>query len=186
MFIKNLEHRGFSGKLIFDHLNNILRIKVQTDSVAGMKKDAKALSGGEKSFSTICLLMTLWEAVGSPIRCLDEFVSPLLNFLCSTLISNLFPRMSSWSVSALCTLLRRRTDPATFTGCVEPTNLGRNDGRNGSRRQRSSIRPHHSSIRQERHIRSRSQGLQDARSSSRGVVVDGISTSISLLYFHVD
>ncbi|KAB5592896.1 Structural maintenance of chromosomes protein 6 [Ceratobasidium theobromae] len=33
----------------------------------------KALSGGEKSFSTICLLMSLWEALGCPIRCLDEF-----------------------------------------------------------------------------------------------------------------
>lgn len=31
------------------------------------------LSGGEKSFSTICLLLSLWDAMGAPIRCLDEF-----------------------------------------------------------------------------------------------------------------
>jgi chromosome segregation ATPase len=36
-------------------------------------RQAKTLSGGEKSFSTICLLLSIWEAIGSPIRCLDEF-----------------------------------------------------------------------------------------------------------------
>jgi hypothetical protein len=35
-------------------------------------RGAKTLSGGEKSFSQICLLLALWEAMGSPIRCLDE------------------------------------------------------------------------------------------------------------------
>jgi hypothetical protein len=36
-------------------------------------KSAKSLSGGEKSFSTISLLLTLWDAINCPIRCLDEF-----------------------------------------------------------------------------------------------------------------
>lgn len=36
-------------------------------------RQSKTLSGGEKSFSTICLLLSIWEAMGSPIRCLDEF-----------------------------------------------------------------------------------------------------------------
>src|SRR4051812_10514361 len=36
-------------------------------------RQTKTLSGGEKSFSTICLLLSIWEAMGSPIRCLDEF-----------------------------------------------------------------------------------------------------------------
>ncbi len=41
-------------------------------------RGAKTLSGGEKSFSQICLLLALWEAMGSPIRCLDElYVYPL-------------------------------------------------------------------------------------------------------------
>ncbi|KAF9505770.1 hypothetical protein BS47DRAFT_1489692 [Hydnum rufescens UP504] len=54
-----------------------LVLKVQTDDqISGGKgkaKDPKSLSGGEKSFATICLLLALWEAIGCPIRCLDEF-----------------------------------------------------------------------------------------------------------------
>lgn len=40
---------------------------------SGAGRQTKTLSGGEKSFSTICLLLSLWDAMGSPIRCLDEF-----------------------------------------------------------------------------------------------------------------
>lgn len=87
-FLYHLSNRGFTGKLSFDHEKNALHIRVQTeDAGTGKKKktqlkDSKALSGGEKSFSTICLLLTMWEAVGCPLRCLDEFVSDL-SFLLS-------------------------------------------------------------------------------------------------------
>lgn len=36
-------------------------------------KDPRALSGGERSFSTICLLISLWEGMACPFRALDEF-----------------------------------------------------------------------------------------------------------------
>lgn len=42
-------------------------------------RGAKTLSGGEKSFSQICLLLALWEAMGSPIRCLDELYVSILS-----------------------------------------------------------------------------------------------------------
>jgi chromosome segregation ATPase len=44
--------------------------QVQTEDSAKQQrdKDPKSLSGGEKSFSTICLLLALWEAIGCPIR----------------------------------------------------------------------------------------------------------------------
>ncbi|KZV84401.1 P-loop containing nucleoside triphosphate hydrolase protein, partial [Exidia glandulosa HHB12029] len=77
----HLMNRGFFGKILFDHLNYKLSLRVQTEDAqtqaqqnGKMKdKDPKSLSGGEKSFSTICLLLALWEAIGCPIRCLDEF-----------------------------------------------------------------------------------------------------------------
>ncbi|GAA6012114.1 hypothetical protein JCM10207_005133 [Rhodosporidiobolus poonsookiae] len=76
-FLNHLSNRGFTGKLKFDHAHSKLSILVQTEEgdkkQKKKQKDTKSLSGGEKSFSTICLLLTMWEAVGCPIRCLDEF-----------------------------------------------------------------------------------------------------------------
>nr|POE64878.1 structural maintenance of chromosomes protein 6 [Quercus suber] len=70
-----LSERNFRGRVIIDHKNKLLDIKVEPDlskeSDAG--RATKTLSGGEKSFATICLLLSVWEAMGSPIRCLDEF-----------------------------------------------------------------------------------------------------------------
>ena len=74
MFQHNLANRGYFGKVLFDHEKQKLELKVQTDDAAatqGLNKDTKSLSGGEKSFSTICLLLALWEAIGCPIRCLE-------------------------------------------------------------------------------------------------------------------
>ncbi len=36
-------------------------------------KDTKSLSGGERSYSTVCLLLALWEAMECPFRAMDEF-----------------------------------------------------------------------------------------------------------------
>ncbi|KAL7411312.1 P-loop containing nucleoside triphosphate hydrolase protein [Mrakia frigida] len=78
LFLLYLSKGNFSGKLMFDHKKETLDIKVCTDELEtenahSAPKDPNQLSGGEKSFSTVALLMALWESVGCPIRCLDEF-----------------------------------------------------------------------------------------------------------------
>ena len=75
-FAYHLQMRGYSGELQFDHVNRKLVTLVNPESsTKGTKNDksARSLSGGERSFATICLLLSMWEAVRSPIRCLDEF-----------------------------------------------------------------------------------------------------------------
>ncbi|KAF7288674.1 p-loop containing nucleoside triphosphate hydrolase protein [Mycena chlorophos] len=78
VFSLHLSQRGYYGKVMFDHEKETLQLKVQTDDQAATQgrsrdKDPRSLSGGEKSFSTICLLLSLWESIGCPLRCLDEF-----------------------------------------------------------------------------------------------------------------
>ncbi|KAI9787739.1 MAG: Structural maintenance of chromosomes protein 6 [Geoglossum umbratile] len=69
-----LSERSFRGALKTDHRRHTLDLQVEPDETrSGKGRQTKTLSGGEKSFSTICLLLSLWEAMGSPIRCLDEF-----------------------------------------------------------------------------------------------------------------
>ncbi|KAJ2863523.1 Structural maintenance of chromosomes protein 6 [Coemansia erecta] len=97
-FTQNLQQRGYTGKLEFDHSQCTLVPKVQTDqdlvdqraargsnassslqqsrsngAEGNQRKDTKSLSGGEKSFTTICLLLSLWETMNCPVRALDEF-----------------------------------------------------------------------------------------------------------------
>ncbi|KAK9460059.1 P-loop containing nucleoside triphosphate hydrolase protein [Lipomyces oligophaga] len=77
IFKQTLAARGFQGKLIFDHDAETLTIQVQpSDNLVkkhNEERSVKTLSGGEKSFTQICLLMALWDAMNCPIRGLDEF-----------------------------------------------------------------------------------------------------------------
>jgi len=70
-----LDQRGFKGKLNFNHNEQTLVINVQPNKEINESrtKDLRALSGGERSFSTVCYVLALWQAIQSPLRCLDEF-----------------------------------------------------------------------------------------------------------------
>uniref|UniRef100_A0A8C6SPL9 Structural maintenance of chromosomes protein 6 n=1 Tax=Neogobius melanostomus TaxID=47308 RepID=A0A8C6SPL9_9GOBI len=70
-FLVKLNCNGF---MMFDHNNETLSISVsppgqEDDEV----RDMRSLSGGERSFSTVCFMLSLWEITESPFRCLDEF-----------------------------------------------------------------------------------------------------------------
>lgn len=61
-------------QLDHDRLLRLMLAKVQPDETQRDRqgRQTKTLSGGEKSFSQICFLLAVWEAIGAPIRCLDE------------------------------------------------------------------------------------------------------------------
>ena len=78
IFGANLSQKGFSGTIHFDHKKAELEIEVELDKMRPEKqqqkvRDTKSLSGGERSYSTVCLLLALWEAMECPFRAMDEF-----------------------------------------------------------------------------------------------------------------
>ena len=79
-FIIQLHQRKFTGRMNFDFDKKSLDILVNPNADEGKSgraisdaKDLKSLSGGERSFSTVCFILSLWEAMEAPFRCLDEF-----------------------------------------------------------------------------------------------------------------
>jgi chromosome segregation ATPase len=70
-----LRVRQYNGHLKFDHNNQVLDIVINpsTSDEDSKSKDLKSLSGGERSFSTVAFLLSLWSIVESPILFLDEF-----------------------------------------------------------------------------------------------------------------
>ncbi|KFQ34223.1 Structural maintenance of chromosomes protein 6, partial [Merops nubicus] len=69
-----LRIRSCSGQILFDHKNETLSITVQPrEEDRAALNDVRSLSGGERSFSTVCFILSLWSVTESPFRCLDEF-----------------------------------------------------------------------------------------------------------------
>merc|ERR1719233_1779576 len=70
--------RNYVGKLVFDHKGHTLTIIVNPDSKVSaaaldLNRDIRSLSGGEKSYSNVSLILALWNAMSPPFRVLDEF-----------------------------------------------------------------------------------------------------------------
>ncbi|XP_058603859.1 structural maintenance of chromosomes protein 6-like [Onychostoma macrolepis] len=73
-FNSMLSQRGYMGKMTFDHKNETLSISVQPgEGGKAAVSDMRSLSGGERSFSTVCFVLSLWAITDAPFRALDEF-----------------------------------------------------------------------------------------------------------------
>eukprot|EP01099_Mayorella_cantabrigiensis_P006142 TRINITY_DN5083_c0_g1_i1.p1 TRINITY_DN5083_c0_g1~~TRINITY_DN5083_c0_g1_i1.p1 ORF type:complete len:436 (+),score=90.50 TRINITY_DN5083_c0_g1_i1:44-1309(+) len=78
LFNHYLTSKGHSGSLMLDHDNSTLEIAITLDgnnsrSEQRVVSDTRSLSGGERSFSTVALLLALWQNIDSPFRAMDEF-----------------------------------------------------------------------------------------------------------------
>jgi len=71
---------SFLGRLHISHSHETITPVIQTDAVnqssanvVPSSKSSRTLSGGERSYATACFILSLWELMDSPFRCLDEF-----------------------------------------------------------------------------------------------------------------
>ena len=62
---------GCSGRLRLNHQEKKLDVEVAISNEN--ERNVATLSGGERSFSTVCMLLSLWNVVDCPFRAMDEF-----------------------------------------------------------------------------------------------------------------
>lgn len=74
-FNGHLKKKGISGNIQVDYDEKVLSIEVKMpqDASGNTVRDTRGLSGGERSFSTLCFTLALHEMAESPFRAMDEF-----------------------------------------------------------------------------------------------------------------
>ncbi|XP_011496853.1 PREDICTED: structural maintenance of chromosomes protein 6 [Ceratosolen solmsi marchali] len=73
-FVNVLSLRNYKGQITIDHQKRELLLEVSpVNDVKRSTNDAKALSGGERSYSTVAFILALWDSTGLPFYFLDEF-----------------------------------------------------------------------------------------------------------------
>ena len=70
---RNLRKRGWTGFIEVNHETGKLTIRVKMEGAKAAHQDLKTLSGGERSFITICFLLALGSQLQAKFHCLDEF-----------------------------------------------------------------------------------------------------------------
>ncbi|KAI4383059.1 hypothetical protein MLD38_008940 [Melastoma candidum] len=74
-FNGHLRKKGISGQIKISYENRTLSIEVRMpqDASSQAVRDTRGLSGGERSFSTLCFVLALHEMTEAPFRAMDEF-----------------------------------------------------------------------------------------------------------------
>ncbi|EYU24946.1 hypothetical protein MIMGU_mgv1a002784mg [Erythranthe guttata] len=74
-FNGHLVKKGISGKIKVSYEEQTLSVEVNMpqDASSSSVCDTRGLSGGERSFSTLCFALALHEMTESPFRAMDEF-----------------------------------------------------------------------------------------------------------------
>lgn len=71
-FLNYQRQRRYIGKLHFKHDQKTIEIAVKSKADSEYT-DVSSLSGGEKSYCLVSLLLSLWEVMECPFYCVDEF-----------------------------------------------------------------------------------------------------------------
>jgi len=68
-----LAKKGHAGKVDVDYNAATLTLDVKMHGQGQTVKDTRSMSGGERSYSTLALTLSLGESIESPFRAMDEF-----------------------------------------------------------------------------------------------------------------
>lgn len=74
-FNGHLGKKGISGniKVSYEEKTLAVEVKMPQDASSNTVRDTRGLSGGERSFSTLCFALALHEMAEAPFRAMDEF-----------------------------------------------------------------------------------------------------------------
>ncbi|PIA35639.1 hypothetical protein AQUCO_03500177v1 [Aquilegia coerulea] len=74
-FNGHLRKKGISGSTNVNYEKSTLSVEVKMpqDASSNIVRDTRGLSGGERSFSTLCFALALHEMTEAPFRAMDEF-----------------------------------------------------------------------------------------------------------------
>nr|GEU95931.1 structural maintenance of chromosomes protein 6B-like isoform X1 [Tanacetum cinerariifolium] len=74
-FNGHLRKKGISGhiKVSYEDQKLSIEVKMPQDASSSNVRDTRGLSGGERSFSTLCFALALHEMTEAPFRAMDEF-----------------------------------------------------------------------------------------------------------------
>lgn len=75
LFNEHLGKKGISGYINVDYKNEVLSVELTMpqDASRDTVRDTRGLSGGERSYSTLCFTLALHGMTEAPFRAMDEF-----------------------------------------------------------------------------------------------------------------